>query len=43
MLFDNGRFKVLFPRVQSIDPLGFVDSKPYVERLKAYTKTGRQR
>lgn len=37
-LFDNGRFKVLFPRVRSTDPLGFIDSKPYIERLKAYTK-----
>jgi len=37
-LFDNGRFKILFPRVKSADPLGFVDSKPYAERLKAYTK-----
>jgi len=37
-LFDGGRFKVLFPRVRSTDPLGFVDSKPYLERLKTYTK-----
>jgi acetyl-CoA carboxylase carboxyl transferase subunit beta len=37
-LFDGGRFKILFPRVRSTDPLGFVDSKPYAERLKAYTK-----
>jgi len=37
-LFDNGRYKKLFPRVRSSDPLGFVDSKPYADRLKAYTK-----
>ena len=37
-LFDNGRFKKLFPRVRSADPLGFVDTKPYTDRLKAYTK-----
>ena len=38
MLFDNSRFKKLFTRVRSIDPLGFVDTKPYVERLKLYQK-----
>jgi acetyl-CoA carboxylase carboxyl transferase subunit beta len=38
MLFDNGRYKKLFHRVRSIDALGFVDSKPYVERLKVYQK-----
>jgi len=38
ILFDGGKFKRLFGRVKSIDPLGFVDSKPYGERLKAYTK-----
>ena len=37
-LFDNGRFKRLFARVRSADPLGFVDSKPYADRLKSYTK-----
>lgn len=38
MLFDDGRFKVLFPKVRSCDPLSFVDSKPYAERLGAYQK-----
>ena len=38
MLFDNGRYKKLFPRVRSLDPLGFVDTKPYAERLKIYQK-----
>lgn len=38
MLFDQGRFKPLFARVRSTDSLGFVDSKPYSERLKAYHK-----
>ena len=38
MLFDNGRFKTLFGRIRSADPLGFVDSKPYPERLKVYNK-----
>lgn len=38
MFFDNGRFKKLFGRIRSADPLGFVDSKPYPERLKVYNK-----
>ena len=38
MFFDNGRFKRLFGRIRSADPLGFVDSKPYPERLKVYNK-----
>jgi acetyl-CoA carboxylase carboxyl transferase subunit beta len=38
MLFDGGRYKPLFSRVRSADPLRFVDSKPYAERLKAYGK-----
>jgi acetyl-CoA carboxylase carboxyl transferase subunit beta len=38
MLYDNGRYKRLFAKVRSSDPLGFVDSKPYSERLKAYGK-----
>jgi acetyl-CoA carboxylase carboxyl transferase subunit beta len=38
MLFDNARFKELFGRVRSTDSLGFVDSKPYSERLKTYQK-----
>jgi len=38
MLFDNGRYKKFFPKIRSADPLGFVDSKPYTERLKVYNK-----
>jgi acetyl-CoA carboxylase carboxyl transferase subunit beta len=38
MLFDNGRYKKLFPKIKSSDPLGFVDSKPYPDRLKVYNK-----
>jgi len=33
MLFDDGKFEELDGEVISIDPLGFVDSKPYSERL----------
>jgi acetyl-CoA carboxylase carboxyl transferase subunit beta len=35
MLFDDGLFEELDPMLESSDPLGFVDSKPYTERLKA--------
>jgi acetyl-CoA carboxylase carboxyl transferase subunit beta len=38
MLFDGGKYKRLFTRVRSADPLGFVDSKPYAERLRSYNK-----
>ena len=37
-LMDNGKFKRLFGKVRSTDPLGFVDSKPYPERISAYQK-----
>ncbi len=33
MLFDDGKFEELDAEVISIDPLGFVDSKPYPARL----------
>ena len=33
LLFDDGKFEELDAEVISIDPLGFVDSKPYTERL----------
>src|SRR5262249_60797895 len=33
MLFDDGLFEELDAEVVSPDPLGFVDSKPYPERL----------
>jgi acetyl-CoA carboxylase carboxyl transferase subunit beta len=35
MLFDDGRFEEFDQRLRSTDPLGFVDSKPYRERLEA--------
>jgi acetyl-CoA carboxylase carboxyl transferase subunit beta len=34
MLFDNGTYESLDDNVVSDDPLGFVDSKPYKERLE---------
>jgi acetyl-CoA carboxylase carboxyl transferase subunit beta len=34
MLFDDGKFEELDAEVISIDPLGFIDSKPYPTRLK---------
>jgi len=37
-LFDNGRHKKLFTRVRPTDALGFVDSKPYADRLKSYQR-----
>ncbi len=37
-LFDGGRYKTLFNRVRSGDPLGFVDSKPYRDRVRVYQK-----
>ncbi len=33
LLFDDGKFEELDGEVISIDPLGFVDSKPYKDRL----------
>jgi acetyl-CoA carboxylase carboxyl transferase subunit beta len=33
LLFDDGKFEELDSEVISIDPLGFVDSKPYTDRL----------
>jgi acetyl-CoA carboxylase carboxyl transferase subunit beta len=35
MLFDGGVYDELDEALESSDPLGFVDSKPYTERLKA--------
>lgn len=41
VLFDNNEYTELFPNLTSGDPLNFVDSKPYTERLKETTlKTG---
>jgi acetyl-CoA carboxylase carboxyl transferase subunit beta len=33
LLFDEGKYEEIDSEVISIDPLGFVDSKPYTERL----------
>src|SRR5256886_14646252 len=38
MLFDDGKFEELDAEVISIDPLEFVDTKPYPARLKQATK-----
>lgn len=37
MLFDDGKFEELDAEVTSIDPLEFVDTKPYPDRLKQAT------
>jgi len=39
LIFDDGKFEELDGEVISIDPLGFVDSKPYSERLKQARKS----
>ncbi len=40
ILFDDAKFKVLWPEMKSKDPLNFEDTKKYTERLKqAYKKT----
>jgi acetyl-CoA carboxylase carboxyl transferase subunit beta len=39
-LFDNGEFKELFTNIYSSDPLGFVDSKPYADRLRSLREKG---
>jgi acetyl-CoA carboxylase carboxyl transferase subunit beta len=39
-LCDDGEWRELFTGVYSTDPLGFVDSKPYIERLKALREKG---
>ncbi len=38
LLFDNSKFKELFGRIRSADPLHFADTTPYSERLSAYQK-----
>ena len=35
LLFDNNKFTELNKSMQSVDPLAFVDSKPYPKRVKA--------
>jgi acetyl-CoA carboxylase carboxyl transferase subunit beta len=39
MLFDDGKYEELDAEVISIDPLKFVDTKPYPARLKQATKS----
>ena len=42
LLADEGTFEELFSEYKPVDPLNFVDTQPYVERLKnAQKKTGR--
>ena len=38
-LFDDGKYERLDEEVTSADPLGFVDTKPYIERIEAAKKT----
>jgi len=38
-LFDDGRYEKLDEEVTSGDPLGFVDTKPYIDRIKAAKKS----
>lgn len=41
ILFDDGAYEELFDQIESIDHLGFVDVRPYSERLeKAQKETG---
>ena len=41
ILFDDGKFKEFDKKVRSLDPLGFVDSKKYKDRLdESMKKTG---
>jgi acetyl-CoA carboxylase carboxyl transferase subunit beta len=41
ILFDNNEFAELYPNIRSADPLNFIDSKKYTERLEeSYEKTG---
>lgn len=35
LLFDNNKFTELNKSMQSVDPLGFIDNKPYPKRVKA--------
>lgn len=39
ILFDNGDYEKLDEEVTSADPLGFVDTKPYIERIEAAKKS----
>ena len=43
ILFDNNAFTELFGNLTSGDPLNFIDSKPYTDRvIESYKKTGLQ-
>lgn len=37
-LFDNGKYRELAPKMSSLDPLEFTDSKPYPDRIEAAKK-----
>ena len=39
MLFDEGEYEKLDENITSADPLGFVDTKPYIERIEAAKKS----
>lgn len=38
LLFDDGRYKEFDKKVKSLDPLKFVDSKPYIDRINESIK-----
>ncbi|MEP6901312.1 MAG: acetyl-CoA carboxylase, carboxyltransferase subunit beta [Actinomycetota bacterium] len=38
-LFDDGRYEKLDEEITSADPLNFVDTKPYIERIEAAKKS----
>ncbi|MEC7654411.1 MAG: acetyl-CoA carboxylase, carboxyltransferase subunit beta [Bacteroidota bacterium] len=38
ILFDDGKCRKLAPKMSSLDPLEFIDSKPYPDRLEAAKK-----
>ena len=38
-LFDKGEYEKLDEEITSADPLGFVDTKPYIERIEAAKKS----
>ena len=39
LLCDDGEYEELFEGLTPLDPLGFVDLKPYKERITQYTKS----
>ncbi len=38
-LFDDGKYEKLDENITSCDPLGFVDTKPYIQRIEAAKKS----